>query len=486
MFQQQEQIPNIFDPSYLPPKVDEQQLPPPVDLLRARILKKIPLGEFLLGDSAMRSYGTAGGVQAGATVGASLGPGGALIGGALGGYAGNRLMQAGQELFPGVLGEPPVNPNSTAITDTVLYGMSKPISTLVGKLIEKGMPGVAAWLGKKMGTDPAKQTFTHPLNPEYVGYADKPIRDAITTGFPTSVGQVKDSVFASELEKIAPNSLDLQDKQLRFILGESKDLTKTKAGTSIPLKSGRDATAFKATINSGTLITPKFLRSASTNTTDFFKLTKLIGEQDASAHLWKDTLEQAFDKSTGGFNPSKLADLMYRNRDVFNFNAKQLSKSTGAKASDLKASWNRFLWENILYSRGKKVSERGMDIAASNAGLSTIVAIPMLGPMSYPVARGGATAAKFMLFGPRLGKAFSDPEVVQALTNLRRMPAGNPGIIGNVRKIAAWSIKNGVPLTTVGGVDGFLNPSMEFTPIEDIKKSGTIDTQQAPIPKLFN
>jgi hypothetical protein len=93
-----------------------------------------------------------------------------------------------------------------------------------------------------------------------------------------------------------------------------------------------------------------------------------------------------------------------------------------------------------------------------SAAQSSIPALMILGPGSYPAVRALGVASKFYFIGPRLGKAMTDPELVNQMIILAKSNANSPAHKSRFSKFTKMLWDKGIPLTTRTGVDIMVNP----------------------------
>ena len=474
---------------------------------RERVLSKIPLGEDLLGASALRSYGTMLGAVGGGFLGTGAGGLGAVPGMGYGGYVGNRLVNEAQSWLPSILGQPSADPKSTAALDSAANLSGIGLSKVIGGIL-KALPSTVstssrrnlqAKLLKYFGQSPETQISANPLRPTDPMNPLGAIQELRAKGFPVTSGQATASPVLLEFEKMAKNHPEIAAKQAEMIKSMGQDLL-TEGNKNISWQSkqmrelginrgyGETANWLRRTTPIAEDIIPKgtsgeaWIRKQVSTLDDFTKFTQMVGPEKSKYVLIKDMLEKSLEKE-GVFDANKMFNIYKEKRDLFNLAAKNSEKSGGAKASDLKASWNRFMYANLLRNRGTQVSTRGMEIAAAQGGVSGGAGLILLGADSYPAVRVAASLVKYTLVGPAVGKAFSNPEIVDQLTKLMVNKAGHPANVPTFKRIVAWAWKNGISFKTTEGMDVTINPkTLKPSPVNN---SQTEESTEIP-DNLFN
>lgn len=477
---QESNIPDVFsdtDSSIQTPP-PPPQLPPKINVRQA-LIEKVPLGNFLLGPEAMRGYGTMAGAAVGGTLGAGAAGLGAIPGAAFGGYVGNRLVNEAQSWFPGVLGEPSQDGKSTAAIDSASNMLGAGVAKVAPKLFFKsGRQDLLAKVANKfIGTKPEDQLTTYAINPNFQTSLRPSISELQKAGMPMTIGQIKGSPLALEMEKTASGHSDIVKAQGQYIRNMAKNLMDNST-LNLSSKGKTDIYNWGMGNTAEWLAktTPKVAMELSQHTDpekwlanklgtiyQYKDFTRLVGADKAHTVLFKDALENSTN-TDGIFDPIALYNYFRKNKDSFNYIAKQMEKEGVGKASEMKASWNRFIYANLIAHRGKQVSEKALELQATNGLLTAGISLPILGLGSYPAMRSLAVGGKLTLIGPAIGKAFSDPKVVDKMMQLSTNAKNNPSNVNAFKTIAKWAWKNGVPFTAMNGENIMINPR-DLTPV---------------------
>lgn len=475
----QPSIPNIWglEPVAPPTRKPIQTSTPETSLDLTELLNS------LRSPSAIRGYGTTAGSIAGGLVGQPI----------LGGIAGNALTNLAQSYFPETLGPASPNPIETALVDSLVnYGGGKvaegilkvgePLKLLRNKILGKPDNSIVAYLASKWGTKPSERKVVSALNPTYNTDLESSVKQLIQEKAPLSLGEITGKEGTKEFGLLAGGAGDRIVDQNVWLQKKAGELLGSKLGAvqrQNLLRYGPDNTT-EWIVNSNPILRvmpggPELVKNATKDLGLFEKLAQVAGPEKAHIALFKDALESSLDE--GVWDAGKLFSYFTKNRDFFNRSAQLLEAKGVAKASDLKASWNRFIHANSLMQSSRSTSRRGMEMALTNAGISAAVGIPILGPLSYPAWRAAAGAGRILLVGPALGKAFNNPEVVEQFVKLTTNSANNPANTGIIKKLASWAWKNGIAWKSTEGVDFMINPN-------DLSKPYPVPEDQ-PMPQLI-
>ena len=301
-------------------------------------------------------------------------------------------------------------------------------------------------------------------------------------GAPLNLGEVTGGIGAREFGQLAPNAAERIPAQNIFLQKEAQKLLGGKYGAVQRqglLRQGIDKTA-EQIAQSNPIIRNMpngidFVKNSTRDLQSFKAFTDIVGPEKSHTMLFKNVLENSMDDS-GIWDGGKLFNNFVKNRDMFNYNAANLERLGIAKATDLKASWNRFIHANALVQSSRSTSLKGMEMALTNAGISAAVGIPLLGPFSYPAWRAMAGAGRILLVGPKLGAAFNNPKVVEQFVKLTTNSAKNPSNVSAIKEIAKWAWKNGVSFKSTEGAEFMINPN-------DMSKPYPVE-QDMPMPEL--
>lgn len=490
-------------------------LPDPVRSKRQQFLDNIPLGNFLLGPEAIRSYGTGLGMTLGGAAGGPLGAAG-------GGYAGSVLTQSLQGALPEIFGEPPIAGQLATATEDVLgnvagQGIAKGVPWLyktgkgiLGPATESGRARLLQKLAETLGPYIQKGKWISPL-----AESDNPLTRLNVTsltdqlskkGVQLTVPQIVPHNFLLEMQALAKDTPEVLGKQQEGILRMAEDAVKptefghnaqigayvkdifgrqrpvnaTKVYGSIVhgkkpgVNQSMDEWVQQVVDETGLDLGNKPVRSLLSQTTEitpFKQLVKAIGPDRARITLTKDAFEHAFDRQTGQFNSKALYEYFTKHRAQFNHAAEEMEKKFGTKASDLKSAWNQLIFGAEKAGIGRAGASRALEFQMSSATAGLMAAIPTIGFMNYPAMRSLGLLGKVGIIGPRIGKALNDPELVRTFAALRSVPANSTASLPKVQKLFELLAKKGIPISTSAGADYFILSGNQIVPAGTTKEN---------------
>jgi len=509
-------------------------LPPPAkskrDLLGEELMGKF-LYDMMLSPSAMRGNATAIGQLAGGA-GAGLltkSPAAAVAGHRAGGMAGSVAMQQLQRIAPTIFGEPPVDESmlANAVVDdlgTMAGGMAGKGLFNAGKFaidLMRGKAGLQAkFAGKVLGENPYNIPKTDLLDESGLVPTDtvgSVAKDLMARDFPIAAPQLMDSPMGINIfsqSKPGKEFLMKQDAAVKKLADEllepgvKNNPIQTNVNTSLDavVKMLQEKTGWvPASTNPR-----QALRKVVESTTNFKKFMDEVGPNRARVALMQDWFEHAYVPKERVFDVGRLSSYMHKNRAVFNSLAEAAEKSSKqqfrpagvppVKASDLKASWNRFVHAAEFASkRAGRGETRALEMESVNAAMGAAASALTTGVKpTYPATRAAGVFSKIGWIGPGLAKAWANPKMVNDLTRLMETRAGSLAQATALKNLGMESLKQGIRVMgmTQGGkwVDARWNPSRQAfevssNPINDetefMDMDWDSDTGDNSIPDVF-